>query len=266
MNNFKDAVSEYGNESEDGTRYASSDAGGNGNGKGLESIEALHYQSTDSGERPRRNKSNEINFLTDARKSMTYGRRIALCLSKKYAWYNPQLKQKKGTKTETVNQEKDDMGVTPVVEENGLSTTALKASIEDAWAYFEHSTLPRHKCIPKNEPEPVAEDMKIRKPSSLHSFTKLSKKVFKGEQKFDISVPGEDKYETEFYHPVTTPLNQMGDFGLGVGLYFSTLRAMTVLMLLAGLMNIPNFLYFGSDEYSNSQEGVAWYLKGKLLS
>jgi hypothetical protein len=110
------------------------------------------------------------------------------------------------------------------------------------------------------------EDMKIRKPSSLHSFTKLSKKVFKGEQKFDISVPGEDKYETEFYHPVTTPLNQMGDFGLGVGLYFSTLRAMTVLMLLAGLMNIPNFLYFGSDEYSNSQEGVAWYLKGKLLS
>jgi hypothetical protein len=58
----------------------------------------------------------------------------------------------------------------------------------------------------------------------------------------------------------------MGDFGLGVGLYFSTLRAMTVLMLLAGLMNIPNFLYFGSDEYSNSQEGVAWYLKGKLLS
>ena len=266
-NQFKDAVSEYEYASEDVTRYASSEAGGNRTG--LESIEAFNYQSKDGRKRPRRNDSNEIDFLTDHLQRMTYGRRIALCLSRKYAWYNPQLKPKEEEAMHKTEGNQDDgAGANrPEVEENGLKTMAPMASIEKAWAYFEHITLPRHKYIPKNEPEPVpvAEDTGIPKPSSFDSVSKLSRKVLKGEQKLDIAVPGENTYETEFYHPITTPLNQMGDFGLGVGLYFATLRAMTVLMILAGLMNIPNIRYFMSNKYSKAQQGVKWYLKGSAV-
>jgi hypothetical protein len=42
---------------------------------------------------------------------------------------------------------------------------------------------------------------------------------------------------------------KLGDFGLGIGLYFSTLRAIAVITLIAGLINIPNILYFSSSDY-----------------
>ena len=51
------------------------------------------------------------------------------------------------------------------------------------------------------------------------------------------------------------PHKQLGDWGLGIGLYFSTLRAITVLTLLAGLLNIPNLMYFSRD-YSDDQPGL----------
>jgi hypothetical protein len=57
----------------------------------------------------------------------------------------------------------------------------------------------------------------------------------------------------------------MGDFGLGIGLYFSTLRAMTVLTLLAGLINIPNLIYFSGPDYSESQPGVNPLLQGSAI-
>ncbi len=59
-----------------------------------------------------------------------------------------------------------------------------------------------------------------------------------------------------------SPIDQMGDFGLGVGLYFGTLRAFTLLLILAGIMNIPNFMFFAGPKYSDRQKGMAWWLKG----
>jgi hypothetical protein len=40
---------------------------------------------------------------------------------------------------------------------------------------------------------------------------------------------------------------------LGIGLYFSTLRAICVITFIAGLINIYNILYFASDEYMPSE-------------
>jgi hypothetical protein len=44
-------------------------------------------------------------------------------------------------------------------------------------------------------------------------------------------------------------LPQLGDFGLGLGLYFSTLRAITIITLILGLISVYNINYFASDDY-----------------
>jgi hypothetical protein len=58
---------------------------------------------------------------------------------------------------------------------------------------------------------------------------------------------------THVSHPIVVVLiyivGKLGDFGLGIGLYFSTLRAIAIITLLAGLINIPNIIYFSSSEY-----------------
>lgn len=44
---------------------------------------------------------------------------------------------------------------------------------------------------------------------------------------------------------------------LGIGLYFSTLRYITVLTLVAGLINIPNMVYFSGSEYLGENNNAA---------
>jgi hypothetical protein len=253
---------------------------------GLGSIEAFSYsgvefENSSSSSRKRRNSRGEIDFLKDPLYTMTYGRRIALYLSKRYAWYNPQLKKTKGEEAKDKkesgqgsqhhrDESHGDLMANYSHEQSPTTqptppTSSSSPSIAKAWAYFEHITLPRRKYVPKDQRKVDSHSSTVLLHRSSSSFHKIKKKVFKGNRKMDIAVPGENKYETKLYHPITTPLSQMGDFGLGVGLYFSTLRAITVLMLLAGIMNIPNFIYFGSNEYSHGQEGVQWFLKGSAV-
>lgn len=52
----------------------------------------------------------------------------------------------------------------------------------------------------------------------------------------------------------------MGDFGLGVGLYFGTLHAFTVLLALAGILNIAKLSFVSGDEYTDGQQGIDWFL------
>ena len=60
-------------------------------------------------------------------------------------------------------------------------------------------------------------------------------------------------------------IDLLGDFGIGVGLYFSSLRAVAFITLIAGCINLPNILYYASDEYSKSQPGVNVILKGSAI-
>jgi hypothetical protein len=94
---------------------------------------------------------------------------------------------------------------------------------------------------------------------------RMIRKMSKANKSLDRAEPGENKVPTKLYSPIFTPLSQMGDFGLGIGLYFSTLRAMTLLTLLAGLINIPNLIYFSGPEYSDSQPGVNPLLQGSAI-
>jgi len=81
----------------------------------------------------------------------------------------------------------------------------------------------------------------------------------------DRAEPGESRLPTKLYSPIFTPLSQLGDFGIGVGLYFSSLRAVAFITLIAGCINLPNILYYASDEYSKGQPGLNIFLKGSAV-
>jgi hypothetical protein len=198
----------------------------------------------------------QINFLNDRERHMTYGRQIALWLSRFSAWYNPQLV--------AVAQEEEE-------EEE-------KPSLAKAWAFFEHVTLPRY-VLPGQE-----EQMNSKKAGNAHYNKEKKKKkeeepkahrstmerivhIFaRGERQLTKAEPGERELATKLYSPITTPLSQMGDFGLGYGLYFSTLRYVAMLAFVAGILNLSSLLYFASDEYdSNHQDGVTALLQGSAI-
>lgn len=52
---------------------------------------------------------------------------------------------------------------------------------------------------------------------------------------------------------------------LCTGLYFSTLAGLVVICFVAGLINIPNIIYFAGKEYSNSQPGLPFLMKGSAV-
>ncbi|CAJ1969146.1 unnamed protein product [Cylindrotheca closterium] len=93
-------------------------------------------------------------------------------------------------------------------------------SLEKAWAYFEHFSLNRY----------ISDDSA-------------------GIQNGKKSEPGHNQLNTKLYHPITTPHKDLGDFGLGVGLYFSILRYVSILTLICGLISIGNIRFFDSDYY-----------------
>ena len=58
----------------------------------------------------------------------------------------------------------------------------------------------------------------------------------------------------------------MGDFGIGIGIYFDTARWLSVITLVAGLISSYNIVYYAGPDYSDSQEDVEDYLlKGSTI-
>jgi hypothetical protein len=130
-------------------------------------------------------------------------------------------------------------------------------SLAKAWAYFDHVALARY----------VDEDDDGRRHNKKGNNNKNSTKLgcFHN-PKLNRAEPGERQFATKLYSPFLTPHSQLGDFGLGIGLYFSTLRAITILCIAAGLLNIPNFLYYSSPEYNmgdnTTVDNVSWRFRG----
>mmetsp|Transcript_29806 Transcript_29806/g.49189 ORF Transcript_29806/g.49189 Transcript_29806/m.49189 type:complete len:964 (-) Transcript_29806:41-2932(-) len=107
--------------------------------------------------------------------------------------------------------------------------------LSKAYAFYEHFTLARH-------------------------FSEAA-----AEHKMERAEPGEQA-ATELYSPFTTPERALPEFGIGVALYFTTLRVLSVILIIAGLIHIPNLLYYSGDEYSNGQQGlVSFSLKGSAV-
>lgn len=95
-------------------------------------------------------------------------------------------------------------------------------SLSKGWAYFEHFTLPRRFLVKSGGHH-------VRAP------------------------PGETK-ETKLYSAFLTPQSSLSDWGIGVGMYFSTLSSLTVIFLLAGLLSLPNTIFYSSDAYDPDRQ------------
>ena len=182
-------------------------------------------------------------FLNDPLDEMTRGRKMALQLQQ-HAWYQP-----RGS-----------------YDPQGLG-------LQSAWAYFEHSILPRY--IDKNTDGSITKRNESSNSGNdddewLYTSEPKKQKKNKGSSQgnkgdLDRAEPGESNLPTKLYSPIFTPLSQLGDFGIGVGLYFSSLRAVALITLIAGCISMPNILYYASDEYSSRQPGVNFLLKGSAI-
>jgi hypothetical protein len=111
--------------------------------------------------------------------------------------------------------------------------------LRKAYAYYEHVTLPRHF---------------VGEQTASHVLRR--------------SEPGETQ-ETELYSPFRTRGSIFIEWGIGVDLYFSTLRIMAIVLFVAGLVHIPNLIFFRSDEYSPAgkgpDNGLPWSLYGSAV-
>lgn len=215
----------------------------------------------------------ESPFLDDHTFEMTRGRRIALALQS-MGWYQPKRKH---------------------WDSKGLG-------LQSAWCFFEHSVLPRYIVRNHDGSIPFPDDSRLNggvsvyesetgssaggsqsgrdddsdvddwldrpKAKAVSRPDSLSQRPPRfGLRNGDLSraEPGESRLPTRLYSPLFTPLSQMGDFGIGIGLYFSSLRAIAFITFVAGCINIPNILYFAGEDYSANQPGVSTLLKGSAI-
>lgn len=190
----------------------------------LPSTSLFHRQNSDD-DPPLLNEQGEIDFLQDKPGHQTWGRRLATYLSD-YKWYNPY-----------VDKEED------ATDEYGRPIP----SIAKAWAFFEHVTLERYV---------ISDGYRAASQQQLSRKERIKRAFFRGDQRLEKAEPGEKTHKTKLYNPLTTPLSQLADFGLGYGVYYSTLRAFSLLCLIAGLINIPNLMYYSSEDYSSNQSNL----------
>lgn len=90
---------------------------------------------------------------------------------------------------------------------------------------------------------------------------------------FRRAEPGETE-PTELYNFFSTPSSAFIEWGIGVDLYFSSLRLMALAVLIAGIINIPNIMFYASTAYSattqqeyyrNSHSASSWSLIGSAI-
>lgn len=196
------------------------------------------------------NQKAKIDFLNDDVSEMTWGRRIALKLMDK-PWYNPSIKanneegednEEGADDDESNNQDKPIEGDTTarVVDDFDKDVIFEKPCLAKGWAFFEHQSLYRYILPADHESK------------SYSTWTKIYRTLFlQRNKKFERAEPGEEEDPSRLY-PIMTPHNQLGDFGLGIGLYFSNLRALIFISLICGFMSLYNIMYFASDDYDDS--------------
>ena len=171
--------------------------------------EASKEEITENGGRP--------SLYNDKPFEMTNGRKLA---RSKICFKKPQAANADGDDGDGDDdyEEAEDVVDLPV-----KTTTKVPPSLDSAWEYFEHIILPR--CY-------VDPDDKNWK----------SKRLERAE-------PGEVERSTRLYPVFKTSDEDMSDFGIGIGLYFNKLKFLVIICFLAGIINIPNILYYASDEY-----------------
>ena len=75
----------------------------------------------------------------------------------------------------------------------------------------------------------------------------------------ELLEPGDDDEDARPY-PLLPPWGwtsvlDLGEFGLGIGLYFGMLRDLAVVFVVVGLVNLPSMMYFASKAYNGGSSG-----------
>mmetsp|Transcript_1802 Transcript_1802/g.3646 ORF Transcript_1802/g.3646 Transcript_1802/m.3646 type:complete len:736 (-) Transcript_1802:1158-3365(-) len=217
--------------------------------------------------------SSWIDFLKDNPDGMTFGRRLALHLMQYQWYYDPEQIDDKSRhqKNKDNSSDGDD---SPKVDRQAHAASIRAASIEaypftvadlgrpslaKAWAYFEHFTLARFVKIGDSTERAPVPNGSNNKQASFPSNNNTNTKTF------DRAKTGEQDVVTQLYSPWYTPHKELGDWGLGVGIYFTTLRFLAGIFLLASLLSIPNIVYYSGPDYSDRQPDVPFHLKGSAI-
>jgi len=115
--------------------------------------------------------------------------------------------------------------------------TAHAPSLSKAYAYYEHVTLPRRFASDTNQADHI-----MRR-----------------------AEPGETQ-PTELYSPFSTPASAFVEWGIGIDLYFSTLRIMAGVLFVAGAIHLPNLMYYRTDYNSEkTKQDMRWSLRGSAV-
>lgn len=76
----------------------------------------------------------------------------------------------------------------------------------------------------------------------------------------------ENEQETELYSPFTTPASCFIEWGIGIDLYFTSVRYMAIILFIAGLINVSNIIFYRSSKYSpNGQSSIRLLLQGSAI-
>eukprot|EP00547_Thalassionema_nitzschioides_P011631 CAMPEP_0194259932 /NCGR_PEP_ID=MMETSP0158-20130606/44770_1 /TAXON_ID=33649 /ORGANISM="Thalassionema nitzschioides, Strain L26-B" /LENGTH=921 /DNA_ID=CAMNT_0038999929 /DNA_START=126 /DNA_END=2891 /DNA_ORIENTATION=- len=102
-------------------------------------------------------------------------------------------------------------------------------SLDKGWYFFEHIILPR--CYANQE-------------------------EFKRGRKYARSPPGESTEKTRLYPIWDTPLEDMADFGIGVGMYFHMVRFFGVVALLAAFISTPSINFYRNDYSPGGRDSI----------
>jgi len=186
-----------------------------------------------------------INFILDDPQEMTRSRRLALSLIQN-KFYNPYAGKSVRHNTASLHES--------VSSPDQISSQKILPSLEKAWAYFEHVTLTRYIIHERNQ-----------NPEELNMWDRYKYAYTHSDELFERAQPGEKRLTTRLYDWISTPHVQLGDFGLGFGLYFSTVRVIRNILLIAGLFSAFNIYFFASSAYDSSSTDLSLLLKGSAV-
>jgi hypothetical protein len=110
--------------------------------------------------------------------------------------------------------------------------------ISSGWWYYERYTLARH-------------EGRSTDPDTRDYFVSAN--------------PGELNKPTYLYPLCATPENDLADFGEGIGIYFYTLRMLAIIFAVAGILSLPNILFFASTQWDAQKDSRFHLLQGSAI-
>eukprot|EP00591_Stephanopyxis_turris_P011862 CAMPEP_0195512972 /NCGR_PEP_ID=MMETSP0794_2-20130614/4743_1 /TAXON_ID=515487 /ORGANISM="Stephanopyxis turris, Strain CCMP 815" /LENGTH=976 /DNA_ID=CAMNT_0040640871 /DNA_START=140 /DNA_END=3070 /DNA_ORIENTATION=+ len=182
-------------------------------------------------------------FLDDNVNGMSIDRRWAHWMMEHMPWYDPNNRSNEKPPKTSGSVSDDELT------ENCGQHDKKAPSLWAAWHYYEHNTLPRYYHT------------KVKNRMNRNSVSLAPR----GEE---VSGSGQ---KTRLYPVWGTPLKQLGDFGIGIGLYFTSVICFAVITFLAGILNIYSMWHFWKDDsgfgdsWVNTRESLPLLLRGSAI-